>query len=317
MQRNALITANIFLLQFSHTCFSDAKKKATVLSWTLITPRVTYIISGAQLEVMAARSMWKGSISFGLVNIPVKVYLATEDREFSFNQLCPNGHRIQYKRWCPVEEKEIGFNEIKKGYEVSKNSYIAIEKKDIDNIKLKTTNTIDVKEFVEAKDFDPILIERSYYVAPDTKRGAVDKAYSLLARVLSETNKIAVGKVVFKDKEHVVALRAYQRGIIMHMLHYLDEVRPVNEIEGMANIQKTGIGNKEEISLGKMLVQNLSTKHFDMSKYSDSYAQELKNLIDAKVKGKTYAKSVPVEKESPKDLVAALKASLQKTKARQ
>ena len=142
----------------------------------------------------------------------MKVYLATEDREFSFNQLCPNGHRIQYKRWCPVEEKEIGFNEIKKGYEVSKDSYIAIEKKDIDNIKLKTTNTIDVKEFIEAKDFDPILIERSYYVAPDTKRGAADKAYSLLVRVLNETNKIAFGKVIFKDKEHVVALRPYQKG---------------------------------------------------------------------------------------------------------
>jgi len=262
---------------------------------------------------MAARSMWKGSISFGLVNIPVKVYLATEDREFSFNQLCPNGHRIQCKRWCPVEEKEIGFNEIKKGYEVSKDSYIAIEKKDIDNIKLKTTNTIDVKEFIEAKDFDPILIERSYYVAPDTKRGAVDKAYSLLVRVLSETNKIAVGKVIFKDKEHVVALRPYQRGIIMHMLHYLDEIRPVDEIEEMANIQKAGADNKEEISLGKLLVQNLSAKHFDMSKYSDSYAQELKNLIDAKAKGTTYNKPVAVEKENPKDLVAALKASLQKT----
>ena len=81
------------------------------------------------VRIMAARSMWKGSISFGLVNIPVKVYLATQGREFSFNQLCPNGHRIQYKRWCPVEEKEIGFNEVKKGYEISKNSYIAIEKK--------------------------------------------------------------------------------------------------------------------------------------------------------------------------------------------
>ena len=189
----------------------------------------------------------------------VKVYLATQGREFSFNQLCPNGHRIQYKRWCPVEEKEIDSNEIKKGYEVSKNTYIAIEKKDIDNIKLKTTNTIDVKEFIEAKDFNPILIERSYYVAPDTKRGAVDKAYSLLARVLSETNKIAVGKVVFKDKEHVVALRPYQRGIAMHILHYLDEVRPADEIEGMANIQKAGIDNKEEISLGK----DVSTKSFD------------------------------------------------------
>ena len=187
--------------------------------------------------------MWKGSISFGLVNIQVRVYLATEDREFSFNQLCHNGHRIQYKRGCPVEEKEIDYNEIKKGYEVSKDRYIAIEKKDIDNIKLKTTNTIDVKEFIEAKDFDPILIERSYYVEPDTKRCAIDKAYSLLVRILNESNKIAIGKVIFKDKEHVVAPRPYQRGIVMHILHYLDEIRPVDEIEGLADIQKVKVDN--------------------------------------------------------------------------
>src|ERR1700756_2634403 len=123
---------------------------------------------------MASKSMWRGSISFGLVNIPAKVYLAVEDKEFSFNQLCPNGHRIQYKRWCPVDEMEVSYNEIKKGYEVSKDNYIAIDKKDLENIKLKTTKTIDVKEFIDAIDLDPILIERSYYVAPDTKRGSVD-----------------------------------------------------------------------------------------------------------------------------------------------
>jgi DNA end-binding protein Ku len=263
---------------------------------------------------MASRSMWKGSISFGLVNIPAKVYLATENRELSFNQLCPNGHRIQYKKWCPIDEKEIGYADVKKGYQLSKDSYIAIDKKDIENIKLKTTTTIDVKEFIEAKELDPILIERSYYVAPDTKRGSVDKAYSLLVRILSETNKIAIGKVVFKDKEHVVALRAYQRGILMHILHYLDEIRPVDEIEGFTDAHKIKTDNKEELSLGKLLVENLSSKHFDMSKYSDSYTKELKKLVEAKSKGKTYAKPVVKEKEGTKDLVAALKASLQKKK---
>ena len=100
---------------------------------------------------MAFKSMWKGSISFGLVNIPTKVYLATEDREFSFNQLCPNGHRIQYKRWCPIDEKEIGYNEVKKGYEVSKDNYIAIEKKDIDNIKLKLQKPLMLRSLLIQK----------------------------------------------------------------------------------------------------------------------------------------------------------------------
>lgn len=93
--------------------------------------------------------MWTGSVSFGLVNIPVKVYLATEDREFSFNQLCPNGHRIQYKKWCPIEDKEVSYSEIKKGYEVTKDNYVVVEKGDLDKIKLKTTNTIDIIEFIQ------------------------------------------------------------------------------------------------------------------------------------------------------------------------
>lgn len=146
-----------------------------------------------------------------------------------------------------MDEKEIGYADVKKGYQVSKD--IAIDKKDIENIKLKTTTTIDVNEFIEAKELDPILIERSYYVAPDTKRGSVDKTYSLLVRILGETNKIAIGKVVFKDKEHAVALRAYQKGIVMHILHYLDEIRPVDEIEGFTDAQKIKTDNKEELSL--------------------------------------------------------------------
>lgn len=258
--------------------------------------------------------MWKGSVSFGLVNIPVRVYQATQDREYSFNQLCPNGHRIQYKRWCPVEQKEISYKEIKKGYEVTKDKYIAIDKKEIDNIKIKTSKSIELKEFVEVKDLDPILIEKSYFIAPEVRRGVVDKTYVLFAAVLSETNKVAIGKVVLKDKEHVIALRAYQKGIVMHVLHFLDEVRPMDEIEEITQVQKMKIDNKEELSLAKLLVENLSTEHFDLSKYSDLYSKELKHLIDAKSKGKTYIKSVEVEKEAPKDLVAALKASLQKSK---
>lgn len=259
--------------------------------------------------------MWKGSISFGLVNIPVKVYLATESKEFSFHQLCPNGHRIQYKKWCPVEDKQISYPEIKKGYEVTKNDYVIIEKDDLNKIKIKTTNTIDVKEFIEEKDLDPILIEKSYYVVPDTKSGN-DKAYSLLIKVLGETKKLAIGKVVLKDKEHTIVLRPYQRLILMQMLHYIDEIRPVDELDELKGIQQqqTNIDNKE-LALGKMLVENLSNEHFDIGQYSDMYAKELEKLIDSRVKGKVPT-SKPIEKakDNTPDLIAALKASLQKPK---
>ena len=263
---------------------------------------------------MASRT-WKGSISFGLVNIPVGVYLATKNAEFSFNQLCTNGHRIRYKKWCPEEEREVGYSEIKKGYEIAKDQYVVLEKKDLETIKLKSTSTIDIKEFVDEKELDPIMIEKSYFIAPDNKTKN-DKAYSLFVKVLTETKKVALGKIVLRDKEHVAALRPYQRVIVMHLLHYLDDIRPVDEISELRDLQRTAVDNKE-LSLGKLLVENLSSETFDPSKYSDAYAKELEKLIESKVKGKmTVAGPQKVEKEETKDLVAALKASLQKTKAK-
>jgi DNA end-binding protein Ku len=120
---------------------------------------------------MVARSSWRGSISFGLVNIPIKLYTATNKREFVFNQLCQNGHRIRYKKWCPEEEREVPYSEIKKGYEVTKNNYIVFEKEELEKIRLKTTRTIDIKEFIEYDELDPTFIDDSYYVATDSKSG--------------------------------------------------------------------------------------------------------------------------------------------------
>jgi DNA end-binding protein Ku len=206
--------------------------------------------------------MWKGSISFGLVNIPIRLYNAADGKGFSFNQLCSNGHKIQYKKWCPVEEKEVSYSEIKKGYEITKDNYVVIEKDELQKIELKTTKTIDIKEFVDAGEFDPIFVEKSYYIAPEPKKGTnqQDKAYSLLVKVLKDTNKMAVGKVILKDnKEHLVALRAYQRGIVMHILHYMDEIRPVDQIKEISESTPAKIDSKE-MELGQLLVQNLTSQ---------------------------------------------------------
>jgi len=258
-------------------------------------------------------SMWKGSISFGLVNIPIALYLATEGREFSFNQLCSKGHKIRYKKWCPVEEREVSYSEIKKGYEIAKDDYIVIDKQDLDRIRLRTTNTIDVKEFVDEIELDPILIEKSYYIAPDNKKNKNDRAYSLLVKVLTDSKKVAVAKVVLKDKEHLVVLRPYQRELVMHIIHYLDEIRPADEIPELKGMQRVN-PNSMELTLAKLLVDNLSSEHLDLSKYSDAYTKELEKLIDSKAKGKPIAEK-PIEKvQGTQDLVAALKASLKKTK---
>ena len=264
------------------------------------------------MAAMAARSIWKGSISFGLVNIPIQVFSATQKEDYtSFSQLCDKGHKIKYKKWCPVEEREVPWSEIKKGYEITKNDYVVLEKEETENIKLKTTNTIEVKEFIKSEEFDPIFIEKNYYVGPDPGKKKVEaatRAYSLLVKILNETNKVAIGKVVLREKEHLVGLRAYQRGLVMHQLKYLDEIRPMDEIGNLASLQKV---DPKELSLGKTLVDNLTAEKFDPGQYSDSYAKELEKLIEAKSKGqKVPIKEVEETPEETTDIIEALKASL-------
>jgi DNA end-binding protein Ku len=265
------------------------------------------------MAAMAAHAIWKGSISFGLVNIPIQVFSATQREDYtSFNQLCDKGHKIRYKKWCPVEEREVQWSEITKGHEIAKNNYIVIEKEDLDKIKLKTNNTIEVKEFIKSKEFDPIFIEKNYYVGPDPgkkKVEAASRAYSLLVKILHETNKIAIGKAVLREKEYVVALRAYQRGLVMHQLKYLDEIRPMDEIGNLESLQKV---DSKELSLGETLVENLTTEKFDPGQYSDTYAKELEKLIEAKSKGQEVVpKQVEEEPAETTDIIEALKASLQ------
>ena|SRR5918996_1694670 len=264
------------------------------------------------MAAMAARAIWKGSISFGLVNIPIQVFSATQKEEYtSFNQLCDKGHKIKYKKWCPVEEREVPWSEIKKGYEITKNDYVVLEKEEIENIKLKTTNTVEVKEFIESEEFDPIFIEKNYYVGPDAGKKKSEtsiKAYALFVKILHETGKIAIGKVVLREKEQLVALRAYQRGLVMHQLKYLDEIRPMDEIGGLESLQKI---DAKELSLGKALVDNLTTDKFDPGQYSDTYAKELEKIIEAKSKGeKVTINEVEKKTEETTDIIEALKASL-------
>jgi DNA end-binding protein Ku len=270
------------------------------------------------MAAMTARSIWKGAISFGLVNIPIQVFSAVQKEDYtSFNLLCEKGHKIKNKKWCPVEEREVQWSEIRKGYEIVKNDYVVIEKEDLEKIKLKTTNTIEVKEFIESEDFDPLFVEKSYYVGPDTgKKKKNDntativpaKAYSLFVKILHETKKVAIGKVVLREKEHLVALRAYQRGLVMYQLKYLDEIRPMDDIGKLDSSPKI---DANELSLGKKLVENLTADEFDLGQYSDAYARELEKLIEAKSRGE----KVTIEKEEEKpeetvDLLKALRASI-------
>jgi DNA end-binding protein Ku len=260
---------------------------------------------------MPARSLWQGSISFGLVSIPIKLYTSKNNEGYTFNQLCEKGHRIRYKKWCPEEEREVTYSEIKKGYEIEKNNYIVFDKEELNKVKLKTTHSIDIKEFIDYKELDPILIDNSYYVATDTKKGN-EKAYALLVKILNDNNLVAIGKVIIRDRENVVALRPYQRGLVMHVLNYLDDMKDVDEIPEMGNAKAKL--DPQEISLGKILVQKYRSKQFDIGDYSDTYAKELEKLIEAKSKGKKFVSSAPKEAKPTKNLLDALKASIESKK---
>ena len=276
--------------------------------------------------ILLVSTIWTGSISFGLVNVPVRLYTTIDtSKDFSFNQLDKEGHRIQYKKWCPVEEREVAYSEIKKGYEIAKDQYVVVEKQDLEKIAVESTRTIDIKEFIDEQELDPLFVEKSYYIAPDSsdKRArkkikgnsapaVQDKAYSLLVKVLHDTKKAAIGKVVLRgEKEHLVAIRAYQRGLVLHTLHYLSEIKPLEAITEISEAKVPSIDEKER-SLGHMLVENLTTKDFDISRYHDEYTEELEKLINAKAKGKVrVVRQVTKEPQQAQDLIAALKASLE------
>ena len=257
--------------------------------------------------------------------MPVRLYTTTDtSKDFSFNQLDKEGHRIRYKKWCPIEEREVEYSELKKGYEIAKDQYVVIEKQDLEKIAVESTRTIDIKEFINEQELDPLFVEKSYYIAPDStdkrvrKKGkdksvpsVQDKAYSLLVKVLHDTKKAAIGKVVLRgEREHLVAIRAYQRGLVLHTLHYLSEIKPVEAITEISETKVPSIDEKE-ISLGHLLVENLTSKDFDISRYHDEYIEELEKLINAKAKGKVrMIRDATKQPEQTQDLIAALKASL-------
>ncbi|MCW1296825.1 MAG: Ku protein [Candidatus Parvarchaeota archaeon] len=252
-------------------------------------------------------AIWKGSISFGLVNIPIKIYVATKPKEIEFNNLCSECNTpLEYKRWCPKCEKEIAWRDVKKGFKISKDKWIVIEKEDLNKIKLPSTKTIDIKQFVDISQIDPIFFEKSYYVVPD--EGGV-KSYSLLVEALRITNKAAVGKVVMRDKEYLVCLRPFQNGLIMHILFFLSEIKDIKKLKELENLV---IVSKEELELAKMLINKLTQQEFNPAKFKDQYTEALKELIKAKSEGKEFKVSAEERVEKAEELISALKESIEK-----
>ncbi len=248
-------------------------------------------------------AIWKGSISFGLVNIPVKVYSATKEKAVEFHLLCPNCKvPIEYKRVCPKCGREIKWEEVVKGYKLGER-YIPISREELEKIQLKTLKLIEVVEFVDAGEIDPLFIKKNYYLVP--QEGG-EKAYSLFKEILEVSGKVAIARVVLRGKEHVVVLRPYQKGILMSVLYYRDEIIPIAQFE---ELKKLVVVREEELALAKMLIEKMSA-HFSLGRFKDRYKEAVEKLVEKKMRGEEIEAMEEGEEERKGDILEELKASI-------
>jgi DNA end-binding protein Ku len=254
-----------------------------------------------------ARAIWSGVISFGLVNVPVKLYSATSPKTVRFHQLSSKtGARIRQKRVDPSTDQEVPYEEIVKGYEITPERYVVIEPEELDALDPKATRTIDIEEFVDLEEIDPIYYDHSYYLAP-TQGGA--KAYKLLLEAMRDTNKVGIGRVVLRSKQQLAALRPTGELLTLTTMLWGDEVLPPDRIDELDSVNEAEASDRE-LKMAEQLIESLSGE-FEPSKFHDEYRERVLNLIERKAAGEEIA--VQPEAEEPvaaPDLMAALEASL-------
>lgn len=258
------------------------------------------------------RSIWKGHIRFLLVAIPVRIYNAIETSEkIQFNQL----HRedfgpIGYDKRCKKCEQIVTNDQITKGYQYETDRWAIVEPDDIAKIKIKTTKAVDIVGFVEREEIPSTFYDSPYFAGPD---GPVsEKPYALLREVMKQTGKVAVGKVVLRDREDLVAVFPHDEGLVLQKLHYPHELRKMQDVPDLENVQKLDAQklNKNELKLATTLVQEMTTTLSEIDT-EDNYYNALRTLIDSKIEGKQVTEFEPVEEVPRLDIMSALKQSLQ------
>jgi DNA end-binding protein Ku len=257
---------------------------------------------------MPVRSIGSGAISFGLVSIPVNLYVATSSESPSFNLLHTKcGSRIKQQRFCPVCKEVVERQELVKGYEVEKNQYVRLTDDELKALEGEASEAIEIFEFVPLAKVDPIFFEKSYYLGPD-KGG--EKAYRLLADSMVQAGKVALAKFVMRGKENLVIVRPAQKGLVMHTMYFYNEVRNFDEI-GKGESAKI---SSSETKLATRLIDELSNDAFEPEKYEDEYAQRVLDLIKKKAEGEEVTLSLtPPQQGKVIDLMEALKRSLGST----
>jgi DNA end-binding protein Ku len=252
------------------------------------------------------RAMWSGSVSFGLVNVPVKMVTATSPKDVRFHQIHEaDGGRINQRRVCSVDGEEVEYSDIVKGYDLGGGRYVIIEPEELASLDPESTRTIEIEEFVDLADIDPVYFERSYYLTPDTR---AEKPYALLAEAMARTSKVAIGRFVLRTKQYVVALRAREGVLALSTMLYADEVLDPAELQ-IATTASTSPSDKE-LDMAARLVESLSGE-FDPAKYHDEHREKVLALIEAKADGEVIAAPEAPSNAAPVvDLMAALEASL-------
>jgi DNA end-binding protein Ku len=262
-----------------------------------------------------ARSIWTGAISFGLVTVPVKLYSAVSRKSVRFHQLNgPTGVRIQQKRVDPSTGDEVSYDDIVKGFEIGPDRYVIIEPGELESLDPKKTKTIEIEDFVDLTDIDPILYDHPYYLAPGAG-GA--KPYRLLLDAMRESGKVAIAKVVIRQKENLVAIRPMEGDVLgMATMIFADEVVDPDRIDELDSAREVEV-NERELAIAMQLVESLSGE-FEPDKYRDTYREEVLALIERKAAGEEIAvQPAKEEDEEPvPDLMAALKASLDAVRER-
>jgi DNA end-binding protein Ku len=265
--------------------------------------------------------MWMGTLNFGLVSMPVKLYSAVTSKSVHFNQLHGTDHaRVQQKRVCSADGEEVPFEEVVKGYELAPERYVVIEDSELASLAPEATRTIEIEDFVEIDEIDRIYFDQPYYIVPN--RGGA-RSYRLLLAAMRETGKVAIARVVLRSRERLVAVHPRGDVLMMTTLNYADEINPTSELrelggeqEGEASASSSAVGERE-LDVARRLVQSLA-EPFDIGRYKDTYREAVLDLIDRKASGEEVVVEPrpAVEALQAPDLMGALQASLEQARER-
>jgi DNA end-binding protein Ku len=266
--------------------------------------------SGIGKNVRMPRAIWSGSVSFGLVNVPVKLTTAQSPKDVRFHQLHDaDNARIQQKRVCSADGEEVEYDHIVKGYDLGGGRYVVIEPEELASVDVEMTRNIDIEEFVDLSEIDPVFFERSYYLVPD---GRAEKPYALLVETMQRSGKVALGRFVLRTKQYLAALRARDGVLVLSTMLYSDEVVDPGELDVPSAVDTAP--TEKELKMAAQLVESLSGP-FEPAKYHDDYREKVLALIDAKAQGEIITAPERAEEKAPVvDLMAALEASLAKAK---